>query len=129
MIKKYSPLLYEHYCSGDIMNKSAVVEALTKNLNLSTDITSSIVSTILGAMTETMVRGENVEIRGFGSFAVREYTAHTCKNPKTGEATEVKARKSPFFKVGKELREAVDDQKNCKINILSEKLIVSQKSC
>ena len=63
-------------------------------------------------MTETMVRGENVEIRGFGSLAVREYAAYTGRNPKTGEATEVKAKKLPFFKVGKELREAVNDQKN-----------------
>ena len=68
------------------MNKADLIDALAKDLNLSTDIASSIVGTILGAMTETMVRGENVEIRGFGSFSVREYAAYTGRNPKTGEA-------------------------------------------
>jgi len=63
-------------------------------------------------MTETLVKGENVEIRGFGSFTVREYAAYTGRNPKTGEKTQVKAKKLPFFKVGKELREAVNGQKN-----------------
>ena len=59
-----------------------------------------------------MVSGENVEIRGFGSFTVREYAAYTGRNPKTGEKTQVKSKKLPFFKVGKELREAVNAGKN-----------------
>ncbi|MBU0945293.1 MAG: integration host factor subunit beta [Proteobacteria bacterium] len=90
------------------MNKSELQEALAKELNLSLQTTTSIVATILDSMTDALVRGENVEIRGFGSFTVRQYDAYTGKNPKTGEKTRVKAKKLPFFKVGKELREAVD---------------------
>jgi len=94
------------------MTKSELIDALAKDLNLPANITSSIISSILDAMTETLVKGENVEIRGFGSFSVREYAAYTGRNPKTGEKTQVKAKKLPFFKVGKELREAVNGQKN-----------------
>lgn len=94
------------------MNKSDLIEALAEELNLPARTSSSIISTILDAMTETLVKGENVEIRGFGSFTVREYAAYTGRNPKTGEETEVKPKKLPFFKVGKELREAVNSQKH-----------------
>ncbi|MCK5069326.1 MAG: HU family DNA-binding protein, partial [Desulfocapsa sp.] len=48
----------------------------------------------------------------FGSFTVRKYAGYTGRNPKTGEQTQVKPKKLPLFKVGKELREAVDEQKN-----------------
>ena len=54
-------------------------------------------------MTVTMAQGDNVEIRGFGSFKVREYDPYTGRNPKTGEKIEVKSKKLPYFKVGKEL--------------------------
>jgi len=90
------------------MNKSELIDTLAKETKLSHQIASSIVSTILDAMTEALVKDENVEIRGFGSFTVRKYKAYTGKNPKTGEETQVKAKRLPFFKVGKELREAVD---------------------
>lgn len=88
-----------------------VIESLAEEVNLSSRTISSIVGTILGAMTEALVKGENVEIRGFGSFTVRKYDSYMGRNPKTGEKTLVKAKKLPFFKVGKELREAVDHQK------------------
>jgi len=90
------------------MNKSELIEALSAELNLSTQEASSIIGTILESMLNALVAGENVEIRGFGSFTVRHYDSYTGRNPKTGVETEVKAKKLPFFKVGKELREAVD---------------------
>lgn len=92
------------------MNKSELIEALAKDLNLSTGLAVSIVGTILDTMTETLVTGGHVEIRGFGSFTVREYAAYTGRNPKTGEKTEVKPKKLPFFKVGKEFRAMVNSQ-------------------
>ena len=55
-----------------------------------------------------MVRGEGVEIRGFGSFHVRQYETYTGRNPTTGEGIAVTPKKLPFFKVGKELREQVN---------------------
>ena len=64
--------------------------------------------TILETMAEALVRGENVEIRRFGSFQIREYETYTGRNPKTGYKVKVAPKKLPFFKVGKELREQVD---------------------
>ncbi len=93
------------------MNKSELIESLAQEVNLSSRTISSIVGTILDAMTEALVKGENVEIRGFGSFTIRKYDSYMGRNPKTGEKTQVKAKKLPFFKVGKELREAVNQQK------------------
>ena len=57
---------------------------------------------------ETLKKGDRIEIRGFGSYAVREYQAYTGRNPKTGETTDVKPKKLPFFKVGKELKAKVN---------------------
>jgi len=90
------------------MNKSELIEAMAEQLNLPSKTAGSIVNTILEAMADALVRGENVELRGFGSFTVREYETYTGRNPKTGELIKVKPKKLPFFKVGKELREAVD---------------------
>ena len=61
-------------------------------------------------MAEALVRGENVEIRGFGSFQVREYESYTGRNPKSGDTIKVTPKKLPFFKVGKELREQVNER-------------------
>jgi len=93
------------------MNKSDVIEKLSEQVGVPEQEASSIVDTILQSMTQSLVDGENVEIRGFGSFTVRHYDSYTGRNPKTGEDTLVKAKKLPFFKVGKELREAVDGGK------------------
>ena len=90
------------------MKKSELQEALSKELNLPIETASSIINTILESMTNTLANGGNVEIRGFGSFAVRQYDPYTGRNPKTGEKTVVKPKKLPVFKVGKDLREAVD---------------------
>ena len=90
------------------MKKSELIEALSKELNLPIETASSIINTILESMINTLANGENVEIRGFGSLTVRHYESYTGRNPKTGEKTVVKPKKLPVFKVGKDLREAVD---------------------
>lgn len=90
------------------MNKSELIEELSKELNLPANTTYSLVGTILDSMTEALVSGESIEIRGFGSFTIRNYGSFEGRNPKTGEKTTVKAKKLPFFKVGKELRVAVN---------------------
>ncbi len=90
------------------MTKSELTEVLSKDLNLPPQTTKSIISTILYSMTDALVNGDNIELRGFGSFSVRHYDPYTGRNPKTGEKTDVKAKKLPFFKVGKALKEAVD---------------------
>ena len=90
------------------MNKSELIEALAQDQGLPTKTAASIVNTILDTMIETLVRGDNIELRGFGSFTVREYETYTGRNPKTGAPISVKPKKLPFFKVGKELRESID---------------------
>ena len=90
------------------MNKSELIEALSKELNFSIKAIQNIIDTILDTIAEKLIAGENVEIRGFGSFSVRQYDSYIGRQPKTGEKIEVKPKKLLFFKVGKELREAVD---------------------
>ncbi len=90
------------------MTKSELIEALAEQQNLSVRDAKGIVETILETMAESLVRGENVEIRGFGSFQVREYATYTGRNPKTGGKIKVTPKRLPFFKVGKELREKVN---------------------
>jgi integration host factor subunit beta len=55
-----------------------------------------------------LVGGDRVEIRGFGSFTVRERDAREARNPKSGDIVQISAKKTPFFKTGKELRERVN---------------------
>jgi integration host factor subunit beta len=90
------------------MKKSELTEALSKELNLPLSTTTGLIDTILYSMTEALAKGENIEIRGFGSITVKHYDSYTGRNPKTGEKIEVKAKKLPFFKVGKDLKEAVN---------------------
>ena len=90
------------------MTKSQLIEALAQNQDLPLKTAASIVNTILDTMIETLVKGDNIELRGFGSFTVREYETYTGRNPKTGSLISVKPKKLPFFKAGKELKESID---------------------
>jgi integration host factor subunit beta len=94
------------------MNKSDLIDALALDQKLPVKTAESIIATILDSIAETLVNGDGVEIRGFGSFNVREYKSYDGRNPKTGTVVKVKPKKLPFFKVGKELREAVDQLKS-----------------
>lgn len=91
------------------MNKSELIESLAAQKGLTYKKAEEIVSTIFDAMAKAMQQGERIEIRGFGSFVVKDYRAYTGRNPKTGDPIEVKPKKLPFFKVGKELRERVSE--------------------
>lgn len=90
------------------MNKSEMIEAMSQELNLPQREASSIITTILDSMTDALAKGDNIEIRGFGSFSVKEYGTYYGRNPKTGEKIKVKPKKLPFFKVGKELKDMVN---------------------
>jgi integration host factor subunit beta len=90
------------------MNKSELTETLAQKQNLTNSEAAKIINTLLNSMSEALGNGENVEIRGFGSFSVREYDSYTGRNPKTGEKVTVKPKKLPYFKVCKGLREAVN---------------------
>jgi len=93
------------------MNKSELSLSLAEKMNLSEKEGYKIVNTILGAMSEALTRGESIELRGFGSFSIRQYGTYSGRNPKTGESMQVKPKKLPFFKPGKYLRETVHKKK------------------
>jgi len=90
------------------MNKSELVEAMAMEMNVSPHEAAEMVNTILDSMSDTLVSGNTIEIRGFGSFIIKDYNSYRGRNPKTGEKIEVPPKKLPFFKVGKELRERVN---------------------
>jgi len=89
------------------VNKSSLIDALAKEMKIHRQLSEFIVNSIFNDMTEALVKGEGIEIRGFGSFSIREYKAYTGRNPKTGEKIKVQPKKLPFFKVGKDLKERV----------------------
>lgn len=90
------------------MNKSDLIKALHGKLDLPIRKVEEIVETFFQEMSRTLINGDRIEIRGFGSFEVRDYSGYTGRNPKTGEPIPVSDKKLPFFKVGKELREGID---------------------
>jgi integration host factor subunit beta len=89
------------------MNKSEMIEALAAQKGLTFKKAEEIINTIFESMTNALLTGDRIEIRGFGSFVVNDYKAYTGRNPKTGESIAVKPKKLPFFKVGKELKERI----------------------
>ena len=91
------------------MTKSELVEQLSTNAqSLNKKEAELIVNTIFTSIGDALVSGDRVEIRGFGSFSIRERDAREARNPKSGEVVSIPAKKTPFFKTGKELRRRVD---------------------
>jgi integration host factor subunit beta len=91
------------------MTKSELIEKMAQRSNgITSKVAEVVVNTIFQSMKDALVEGDRIEIRGFGSIKVKNYTSYTGRNPKTGESIMVPAKKLPFFKVGKELRERVD---------------------
>lgn len=91
------------------MNKSELIEALALKIGVSIRDAATITNTIIDTMSEALAEGESIEIRGFGSFVIKHYESYTGRNPKSGQKIKVKPKKLPFFKVGKELREKVNE--------------------
>ena len=91
------------------MIKSELVQRISsQNPHLYQRDVENIVNAILGEIIAAMARGDRVELRGFGAFSVKNRPARTGRNPRTGQPVEVPAKRLPFFKVGKELRERVN---------------------
>ena len=90
------------------MNKSDLIDVLSKKENLTKKLATDIVNLVFDGFTAALKNDGGIEIRGFGSFVVREYGAYKGRNPKTGESTAVKPKRLPFFKVGRELKKGVD---------------------
>lgn len=93
------------------MTKSELIQKIAElNPHLYHRDVERIVSTILEEISEALVAGDRVELRGFGAFSVKHRTARTGRNPRTGEAVEVAEKRIPFFKTGKQLRERLNGQ-------------------
>ena len=91
------------------MTKSDLIERVREKFQgLNKKDAEVIVDLVFDSMTEALKQGEGIEIRGFGSFQVRQREARLGRNPKTGDKVQVSSRKTPFFKVGKELRERIN---------------------
>jgi integration host factor subunit beta len=97
------------------MTKSELIDAMAARANLTKARAELVVNCVFDAMTEALEKGEGIEIRGFGSFTVRPYKAYSGRNPRTGEPVPVPAKRLPFFKVGKELKELVNSSRHIPI--------------
>ena len=93
---------------GSLMTKAELVAKVASQINLTKKQTEVVVNTVFHSITESLSQGKKVELRGFGSFRIRERNPRTGRNPKSGVKVDVPAKKVPFFKAGKELRELVD---------------------
>jgi integration host factor subunit beta len=90
------------------MNKLEIVETLKTEAGLTKNEATVVVNLFFDEMANALANGDRVEIRGFCSFYVKKYKAYTGRNPKSGEQVNIKPKKLPFFKCGKELKERVD---------------------
>ena len=94
------------------MTKSELIQRLAEqNPHLYMRDVEKIIDTIFDEITEALVRDDRVELRGFGAFSVKHREARTGRNPRTGESVQVEAKRLPFFKTGKALREALNKER------------------
>lgn len=91
------------------MTKSELIEAVSAKIAaFSRKDVEVIVDTVFQSMTESLSKGQKVEIRGFGSFKIKSREGRQGRNPKSGESIFIESKKVPFFKAGKEIRERVN---------------------
>ncbi len=91
------------------MTKSELIDEVAHLSRLTRKQAEIVVDAVFDSVRETLRRGEKIELRGFGSFRLRQRTSRAGRNPKTGEGVVVPAKRVPYFKAGKELK----DRLNC----------------
>ncbi len=89
------------------MTKAELVKKVSSRIKLSKKEAEIVINTITQSISDSLAGGEKVEIRGFGSFRIRERNGRTARNPRSGEIVEVPAKKVPFFKPGNDLKRMV----------------------
>ena len=89
------------------MNKTELIAAVAEKTDLSKKDADAAVSAVLGAITDALKAGDQIQLVGFGTFEVRNRAAKQGRNPRTGETMTVPASKVPAFKAGKALKDAV----------------------
>lgn len=90
------------------MTKADLIEEISQAAEMSRKDSELIVETVFGSIVQSLKSGDKIEIRGFGSFRTRERKPRTGRNPKTGERVDVPAKKIPYFKPSKELKDVVN---------------------
>jgi len=90
------------------MNKSELIQVLSEKSDITPELARSVVETMIDLMKQQLMDGGRIEIRGFGSFEMREYKAYKGRNPRTGESVSVKPKRTPFFKCGKDLKDMLN---------------------
>lgn len=90
------------------MNKAELIEAMADAADISKSAAGRAFEGMVAALTEAMKKGEQVSLVGFGTFSVKERGARTGRNPQTGETIQIKASRTPSFKAGKALKDAVN---------------------
>jgi integration host factor subunit beta len=91
------------------MTKSELIERVAARSKITKSRAEAVVNCVFDSMVASLERDEGIEIRGFGSFTVRKYKSYSGRNPRTGKPVDVPEKRLPFFKVGKELKEFVND--------------------
>ncbi|MDE5415363.1 MULTISPECIES: HU family DNA-binding protein [Alkalihalobacterium] len=89
------------------MNKTELINAVAEHSELTKKDVSTCVNSLFEVISDTLAKGESIQIIGFGNFEVRERAARKGRNPQTGEEIEIAASKTPAFKAGKQLKDAV----------------------
>jgi integration host factor subunit beta len=92
------------------MVKAELIQKLRDRADLNRIHAEKVVDIFFDTISDTLTKGERVEIRGFGSFSVNSYKSYVGRNPKTGDQIHVSAKKLPFFRVGKRLKSMVDNK-------------------
>jgi len=92
------------------MTKSDLINHVSRLQNIPVARAESIVNAIFDSIEGTLQRGERIEIRGFGSFEIRRYRAYAGRNPRNGTKVDVAAKNLPFFKVGKEMKDRINQR-------------------
>ena len=92
------------------MTKAELVEQVAGQSDLTKKDAEVIVQTVLDSITESLQRGEKIELRGFGSFRIRSRSSRQGRNPKTGNGVNVPAKNVPYFKPGKEIKDLINPE-------------------
>jgi integration host factor subunit beta len=90
------------------MTKAELVDEVARQADLTRKHSEVIVDAVFSSIVEALTQGDKIELRGFGSFRIRRRGSRTGRNPKTGQGVVVPAKKVPYFKPGKELRELIN---------------------
>ncbi len=93
-----------------VMTKAELVEDVARAAELTKKDAERLVEIVFESIIDTLNHGEKIELRGFGSFRVRERGARRGRNPKTGDPVNIPAKRVPYFKPGKELKELINEE-------------------